>query len=279
MTVKPSGNTNTWKILGIIIIAGLLLVIFFYLKKDDKKESLLTKQKSLSYIPVITEVNIDPEEPTATDSIRVLPVLKDRRMRHVKFQYQWFVNGDEVPGENKNRLDKKYYKKGDTVFCRVKGVRGNRYVSGEVKSSEVNIKNSLPIVNLSMVGSFNVPGRFRYTIDASDPDDDTLTYRLVEPLNLGIDIDPETGEVVWDIEERPKEYNERDDIETGSGAESEGAPGEEEEGRALPARRPERKDPGLPPVVRIVFEIIDSDGGSVISSISLNLLEGGEVHE
>ncbi len=105
MTVKTNGNTNTWKILGIIILVGLLLVIFFFLKKDGKKEGLSTKQKALSsYIPAIIEVKIDPEAPTAGDFIRALPVLKAPGMKHMTFQYQWFVNGDEAPGENKKLL-------------------------------------------------------------------------------------------------------------------------------------------------------------------------------
>ena len=249
------------------IVFVLLSVTFFCSKSEDKKEEGMRKDRP-SIHPEITKVEIDPEAPTSSDFIRALPKLKYGQPRYVTFFYLWFVNGESVPDCNKKLLDKKYYKKGDTVYCRVRAERG-KLKSKEVKSRKIKIGNSPPIINYSEIGRFEVPGEFRYTIDATDPDGDNLTYRLLEPLDRGIVIDAGTGIIQWYI----------DDID------------EDQEGEPLALAENEDEDPAqkrsskeatiqkkekLSPFVKIVFEVRDTDGAAVTSSIHINLKKGAE---
>ena len=277
--MKRSNKGNLWQILGIIIVV-LLALIFFWLKKGDEKEKITreVQAKEHARIPAITEVKIKPAEPKSIDSLEAMITLVDPKMKRVKYRYQWFVNGEAVPEVNKKRLLQKFYKKGDKVYCKVRALRGNRYASKEIKSNKVEIGNSPPKVNLSIIGNFEVPGRFQYAINASDPDDDPLTYHLVSPLDRGIDINPESGEIEWYIDEQqvPTErsgYKGGEDIVVGG--ENEAERNENQERKI----RPESKKRKFSPIVKIVFEVRDSDGGVALSFISLNLLEGGEDHE
>lgn len=253
-----------------LIIFVLFSVTFFCSKKEDKKgEKQVQKQKVRPSIhPEITKVEIDPPAPTSSNFIRALPEIKYGLPQYITFNYQWFVNDQPVSNGNKKLLEKKYFKKGDNVYCRVIATRG-KLKSKVVLSREIKIANSPPIINYSEVGSFNVPGEFRYTINATDPDGDLLTYRLLAPLNRGIVIDPGTGVIEWYIDEVPAEDEGRAiEPESISRPEDKGSPTQKKESAASTVKPS--------PFVQIVFEVRDSDGAAATSSIHLNLKKGGE---
>ncbi|NIM14624.1 MAG: hypothetical protein GTO45_21625, partial [Candidatus Aminicenantes bacterium] len=178
--------------------------------------------------------------------------------------------------ENNNRLlARQSYKKGDKVYCRVMASRGI-HEAKPINSKRVTIQNAKPVLKLSPVAPFKIPGRFHYTINAADPDGDPLTYQLVAPLGLGITIDPETGEMTWDIYEIPKDEPTASDTQTG------GREDEETSDRESVKRKPKQPDtagPRLSPIVRIIFEVKDSDGAAVQGYIDLNLSKEGKGKE
>jgi hypothetical protein len=100
-----------------------------------------------------------------------------------------------------------------------------------------------------------------------------LTYRLVSPLDLGIQLNPETGEIVWDIPDIPKPKPEPIDITSAWKGEGEGEILNQEK-TAPRDNREAGKHKQLPPFVKIVFEVRDSDGAAVVSSIKLDLSPG-----
>jgi hypothetical protein len=231
-------------------------------------------RKTKTLEPVITKVEFDPPQPTSYDDIKAIAVLKDPGMTYIKYRYQWFVNGEIIQGGKNPLLEKHYYKKGDRVYCRAQAVRG-MYESKIVKSKEIKIKNTPPIIKFVHPGFVKIPGRFRYTINARDHDGDSLTYRLVSPLDLGIQLNPETGEIVWNIPDNPKPKPGHIDIISPRTGEGEGE-GEtfHQEGAASRDNREAEKHKQLPPFVKIVFEVRDSDGAAVVSSIKLDLSPG-----
>lgn len=259
---------------GIIII--ILAAIIFSWTKDKAKNKVITigeisveEKPPLPTIPEIKDVKIEPEKPNSQDFLHATPVLKYPDMQFVKYSYQWYVNGDAVSAAEgkKNSLDRKYFKKGDDVYCRVKAVRG-KIEAKPVDSDKVNIGNSPPVMNLLPVKPFSVPGEFRYTIKAEDPDGDPLTYKLLEPRDRGITIDRNTGLIKWYLTAAPAP----DDM-------TEPAPRPEDEG-ASAERRPEPEDTDLsatPGFVTIIFEVTDNDDASTKGSIDLNLAQGSEV--
>ncbi|UCH96740.1 MAG: cadherin repeat domain-containing protein [Candidatus Aminicenantes bacterium] len=267
--MKPGKNKHIFKMIGIGVIVVLLSITFFCSKKEEKTEQYQVKpRRTRSLEPVITEVKLEPSQPTSTDSLEAIPVLKDTRMKHVKFRYQWFVNERIIREKDNQLLEKQHYKKGDIIYCRVKATRGI-YESKVIKSKPIKIKNSGPIIKLVPWENVRPPGRFRYTINASDPDNDPLTYQLVSPLDVGIDINPETGEILWDIPEipEPEPIDTRTSISEGEGA----TRWDNEESAGSKSVPENQKYRTLYPVVKIVFEVRDSDGEAVVSSIRLDL--------
>jgi hypothetical protein len=253
----------------IVIILAIILVIIFSWSKDSNKASrgrIFIKEKPpLPVKPVITKVELVPAEPSSLDFIQAKPVLKDRDMLFVKYSYQWYVNDNPIGGSD-TVLDRKYFKKGDDVYCRIKAVRGK--IEGEpVDSDEVTIRNSPPMANLLPIPDFDVPGEFSYTINADDPDGDSLTYRLLEPLDRGIIIDKKTGLIRWYITGAPATENQDQPTPR---PEDENNPG---------SKRPEPEEidsTAIPPSIMIIFEISDGDD-SVQGSIELNLEKGSEI--
>jgi hypothetical protein len=191
-------------------------------------------------------------------------------MLFVKYSYQWYVNDNAVPDGKTNILDRQYFKKGDAVYCRIKAVRG-KIEAKPIDSDELNIGNSAPILNLLPVPSFDVPGEFRYTINAEDPDGDPLTYRLLAPLDQGIVLDRKTGVIKWYITEAP--------ISQDKQGEPPAPNPEDESASSSDERRPEPEAdlPAIPDSIQIIFEVSDSDDASVTGSIELNLAKGSEV--
>lgn len=269
--------------MGIVVV--IFAVLFSYHCTRCSKEGRDTRDRDIipvkkpkrSPVPVIAEVKLDPPEPTSVDFLRAQPVLEDTRMTYVKYTYHWYVNGNHVPGNNDSLLARQSYKKGDKVYCRVMASRGI-HEAKPINSKRITVKNAKPVLNLSPVVPFKIPGRFHYTINAADPDGDPLNYRLVAPLGLGITIDPETGEITWYIQEIPGDEPAVSRTQTGGSADEE-AGNRENEARKPGPKQPDTAGPRLSSFVRIIFEVTDSDGAAVRGSIDLNLSKEGEGKE
>jgi hypothetical protein len=250
----------------IAIITVMLMAALFCSKSEEEKKELAIKQKIDSLKPKITNIKIDPQAPISTSLIRAVPRLENpARAKGVTFVFQWYVNGEPVPGGIKQQLENKKLKKGDTLYCKATASWG-KFTSKEVKSDKVTIGNSPPVINYTGVPPFKIPGQFRYKIKAVDPDGDKLTYRLIAPKDQDIYIDPDTGEIQWYITES-----------TGAAEQEEtGARQKDREKEAADESEAEKAPGVLPTLVEIKFEVLDSDGASANSSITLNLKEGKE---
>lgn len=140
-----------------------------------------------------------PQAPTAVDEVSVEAKLKDPVPPEVDFQYQWYVNGREIPDAVGQKLEKGLYKKGDWLYCQVKAVSADA-ASPWFKSDIIRVLNSLPALELAPVPAFALPGTFNYKIVASDPDRDALKFTLISPLDREIVLDAETGVLTWKID-------------------------------------------------------------------------------
>ena len=149
--------------------------------------------------PRIKAVALSPEAPTVLDDVSAVPELEDPEAEGVDFNYQWFINGQESPDADGPVLDKSHYRKGAWLYCRVQSVYQGEE-SEWFKSDVIRVHNSLPALDLAPVGSFAIPGDFRYQAAASDPDNDELTYELLAPLDQGIAFDARTGALSWRLD-------------------------------------------------------------------------------
>jgi len=254
-----------WPIVIIVLLGIAIAIGAIKWCSREKKEGTAVENKtetqagktSILQLDLIA-VEIDPQEPTVADFVRVLPQLKDKNLKFVTFTYHWTVNGEPI-NQEESLLDKQYYKKGDIVSCKVTAKRGP-LVSEIVSSPEVKIGNAPPIIDNLPSESFRIPGRFVYNIQARDPDGDTLSYHLVSPTDQGIYLDESTGTITWDINDFPESYQEEQELRP-----------EDESGK--PAEQPETIDQSshIPSQVRIVYEVRDNDGAVTASAIVLNL--------
>jgi hypothetical protein len=255
-----------------LMIALVFLVLVFAPFCGKKKEQETSTGPSKPWekkpkIPEIVEVQIEPAKPSSRHILRALPMLKNPSMRGVKYEYTWFVNGERNPRQVTKLLPTRAFKKDDRVYCKVVAARG-KYQSKEVESEPVEIGNSPPVIKFTPISPFEVPGRFSHFISATDPDGDDMTFRLIKPQDIGIEIDPETGEITWDIAEVPEDP--RYSSKTGSPEDESG----ESEGSGSRSRSDNKSR--LSPIVKIVYEVRDSDDAAATGSIILNLKKGRE---
>ena len=180
----------------------------------------------------IKTVRLTPAAPTVMDDIAVVPMLEDTSLENVDYQVKWFVNNREVPAAGGLLLGKANFKKGAWLYGQVKAVNPEGE-SPWVKSEIVQVLNARPILNLNPVPPFAAPGIFRYKINASDPDNDELTFMVTAPENEGISLEVESGLLSWKID--------RDTVKR--------------LGEAIPVQ----------------FDVIDVDGGKTSGSIIVNL--------
>jgi hypothetical protein len=270
---KTAPKRNIVIAVSAVIVVALILAAIFFWPRDRSKvlkvaggEVVVKEKPPLPKNPEITEVRLTPPAPTSQDSILAQPVLKYPDMKFVKYSYQWYVNGDSVSEVKGDMLENKYFKKGDTVFCRIGGIRG-KIAADPVDSDEIRIGNAPPHLNPMPVPVFDIPGEFRYTINAEDPDGDPLTYRLLDPQEPGASINSKTGMIKLFIDAAAAEPQEEPQLQP-----------EDEEASSQGDRKSEPESepasPAGPNTIRIAYEVSDTDGASVTGSIELILSKG-----
>lgn len=228
-------NKKYLKIAGVVLLVVVIVLLVVVLKKKPTKEE--RRQEALKpFTPEITKVEILPENPTKFAIVHARATLRDPKMKPViTFHYNWYVEDQLVLDVDSKILDRKYYKKGDMIYCRVKAEKGV-LKSEFVESNRVKIGNSIPLVTSPAILFLRPPGQFSYKVKATDPDEEQLTYRLVSPKNVGIQVNFDTGHVYWDVDE--------DTL---------------------------YKISKLLPTVLITVEVRDRDGGSAEDSINLHI--------
>lgn len=145
--------------------------------------------------PGLVAVALEPTTGVRVDEeVIAIAQARDIDGDALEFSYDWRVNGEAVEG-NTERLSTAGLARGDRIEVRVR-VSDGEDDSAPRNSDPVVIGNSAPRI-LSTPGGVSADGRFRYTVEASDPDGDRLLrYRLLSGPE-GARVDPVGGEVVW----------------------------------------------------------------------------------
>ncbi len=116
------------------------------------------------------------------------------------FIYEWKVNGSEITGANEGELKwQEGFKKGDTITVTVTPYNdlGQGATSAE---GSFRIPNSPPVITSQPDTSFE-KGKFSYTVEAQDPDGDAMDFSL-KNAPKGMTIEPATGLIVWEYDEK-----------------------------------------------------------------------------
>lgn len=154
---------------------------------------------------IIKNVRYNTENLNAATDLTATPVLQDPDMEGVEYQFRWFVNDQEILGSVGDILESKSFKKNDWVYCLVKAVKDDS-VSTTFRAPYIRIPDSPPELIYAQIPKFEVPGVFRYQIQATDIDQDELTYGILAPLDQGIAIDAKSGLITWNIDKNMAEH-------------------------------------------------------------------------
>jgi hypothetical protein len=151
--------------------------------------------------PRITRLELVPSTPSGVDHLLAVPAAIDAEGDPLEYVFRWRKNGRELEGQTDEVLEPDQFRRGDEIRVEVAafdGVERGHFVS----SASIVVQNSAPIIlsepSYEMAGS----GRYRYALQAEDPDGDLpLRYELLEgPTNMKVDI--VTGVVTWRVPEQ-----------------------------------------------------------------------------
>ena len=163
--------------------------------KADGNSFLSDPVKILNSPPVIQEVRIEPVAACANDNLKVVVKGSDADGDSVNYIYQWEKNGVILSEKKEEILEKRQFKKGDSIAVVVTPNDGESPGIPK-KSGPILISNSPPII----VSSPNkTDGNiYTYQVKAEDPDDDPILFTL-KTAPKGMEINKETGLIRWEI--------------------------------------------------------------------------------
>lgn len=151
--------------------------------------------------PIIKTVRVEPLLFNAATGLRVEPVLMDGESGY-RFEYRWFLNGEELLFETSDNLSGDLLRRDDEVALEVTPIddAGSKLVP--FMSLPIKAVNVSPTIDSAPPVKFGKQG-FQYQVFASDRDGDRLNYRLEgAPPNMAIDTS--TGLLTWAYETLPE---------------------------------------------------------------------------
>jgi len=125
--------------------------------------------------PRIRDIFLEPDPLRSVDKLTVTVKARDPDDDRVKLDFKWFVNDNQVLGQEKKTLPAKHFKKGDKVYVEVEASDGRKETFD--KSPVVEVINSPPEIQPPKYGVDKIDGM---QVKATDPDNDRLTFRLEE---------------------------------------------------------------------------------------------------
>lgn len=132
----------------------------------------------------VLSVSVAPAKPTAKDTL----VASAQVSAGALPEYQWYLNGDKIPGQTGTQLQPGAFKKGDTVEFEV--IASGPDGKSAPQTARVKIENQFPQISSSPSGSPN-----GYQVVATDGDGDKVTFKLENaPPNMTIST---SGLISW----------------------------------------------------------------------------------
>jgi len=150
--------------------------------------------------PVVTRVGIEPATAKPGDVLRATFEGSDMDGDPVKYLFEWWRNGNSLGTPSKDQEQRTLatdgFTRGDMIVVGV-----TPYDAGGpgrfLVSEPFLLLNRAPVITSSPKGPMG-QGLFEYTVTASDPDNDPLTYKL-DTAPSGMTIESNTGKVSWQM--------------------------------------------------------------------------------
>jgi hypothetical protein len=127
--------------------------------------------------PEIRSLQLDPREPAVGDTLRVVARVHDQDGDKVELRVRWFVDGERLPesGESIELVD---VAKGSSIDVRVEASDGKS--SSKPAEASAQVIDRPPLIRgiaVSPPDSVYPGDEIRITPDASDPDQDSLSFQ------------------------------------------------------------------------------------------------------
>jgi len=143
--------------------------------------------------PIITQVNITPAPANIVSALKAEVLGADPENDRIDLSFQWYKDGQEMPGQTGGTLDPSFLEKGKTFTVMV--LPSDIHGKGEAKTSPpLTIENVPPKIVSSPPVAFD-QGVYRYPVKVEDPDSREFTYTLKQAPE-GMKISPE-GVIEW----------------------------------------------------------------------------------
>jgi hypothetical protein len=163
-------------------------------EKDQRESEVVLIGNSL---PVIKKVSIEPNFPTSGDALEATVASKDWDEDEVSFTCEWLVNGEAVIGAEDTSLASNHFRRGDEVQVVVTPY--DRDDAGETRLSPVVVvRNGAPRI-VSDPPELSESDVYRYEVRTEDPDGDAIQFSLSGQPPAGMEIEPDTGVVIWPV--------------------------------------------------------------------------------
>ena len=146
--------------------------------------------------PEVTRLFFDPAVVRVGDRVQTHVEGSDADQDPIEYRFRWWRNNSEVADGDVTELDTTRFAKGDMIV--VEATPSDQTSKGKSKlSAPMTIVNSPP--RITSVPPVTIErGRYVYSVTASDPDGDLLTYAL-EFSPPGMKIDKKTGRIEWPL--------------------------------------------------------------------------------
>jgi len=147
-------------------------------------------------LPEVTKLFFDPAVVPVGDRIQIQVEGSDADQDPIEYRYRWWRNNSEVADGDVTELDTTGFTKGDMIVVEV--TPSDQTSKGKSRlSAPITIMNSPPRITSAPPSIFE-RGRYVYSVTASDPDGDPLTYAL-ETAPPGMKIDQVSGRIEWPL--------------------------------------------------------------------------------
>ena len=163
-------------------------------KRDEKTSDIVVIGNTP---PVATFAGIEPSTPKSNETLKASGAAYDHDSDQVDFVYQWIANGEPIIGEEEQFLANSHVQRGDQVQVAVTPFDGEEY-GMTIRSAPVVVSNSPPKI-VSSPPERTEEGVFRYPVQVEDSDGDTLMFSLRGEAPTGLEIDPATGVIQWQV--------------------------------------------------------------------------------
>lgn len=171
---------------------------------DSEKKKPIAGNDALNNARVIN-ITVLPENPTVTSTLTVNAEISTPETVGIELKYIYWIDSVIVKEENTNTFPLKNYRKGSFFFVDVVMLKDGTELARK-RSKMIRILNSSPNIRDIDFPTALDAGKHRISVSAEDADGDPLTYSIEgENLPPNLSIDPNTGLITLQVDERPPE--------------------------------------------------------------------------